>query len=263
MSDYNDIIATEDDTAVLAGLLNYALSFGNGYQRLVLSRLRLDSNCLRAAQALLPPLEMSRVFSVKGSTRYLRLSSSYEAYLKTKSRNFRKSLTRARREAEKCNLAICELEPQSFPASRLAEAFLLLNFDRWGAESYYELPFPRAFVLSILPELFSERRLRAFAIVKAERLLGLDLCMVGAHSLCTWNGGFLSGIERCSPGNLLIEAGIRHACRLGLEEYDLLRGNEPYKERWATNLRQIGWFDFQVSRQSSTERARALRRDGY
>lgn len=255
MSDYNDIVAIEDDKAVLAGLLHHAISFGNGTRRLVLSRVRLDSNCLRAAQALLTAREMSRVFSVKGSSRYIRLSLSYEEYLKARSRNFRKSLARARRKVEKCSLAIRELEPQSFPASQLPEAFLSLNFDRWGAESYYELPLPRDFVLNLLPELFTQRRLRAFGLFKGERLLGLDLCMVGVNSLCTWNGGFLSEMERWSPGNLLIEAGIKHAYRMNLQEYDLLRGNEPYKERWTTSLRQIGWFDFNLYGPSSPERA--------
>jgi len=32
---------------------------------------------------------------------------------------------------------------------------------------------------------------------------------------------------------------------LGLEEYDWLRGPEPYKARWATDSRTTGGFDFE------------------
>ena len=242
LSDYNDIVALENDRAVLAGLLEYAISSADGCKRVILSRVRRDSNCLRAARALRPADDFDQLF--KGSCQYIRLSSSYEEYLRTRSRNFRKSLSRARRIAEDYNLTIRQLEPESFPPSRLPEAFLSLNLDRWGAESYYRLPFPQSFVLKILPDLFSEGRMRVFALMKDERLLGLDLCMIGKNSLCTWNGGFLSETEQWSPGNLLIAAGIKQAYAMNLEEYDLLRGDESYKKRWANSIRPIGRLEF-------------------
>lgn len=247
LSDYNDCIALPDDYSVLVGLLDHARSFEDGYKRLVLSRVRLDSNCVRAVQASRPSLDIRKVYQVKGSARYIRLSSSYEEYLGTRSGSFRKSLRRARRGAEDNNLTICELEPGSFPASRLAEVFLSLNLDRWGAESYYQLPFPHSFVLKLLPDLFSERRMRAFALMKDERMLGLELCMMGANSLCGWNGGFLSEAARWSPGNLLIDAGIRRAYAMKLDEYDLLRGDDAYKKSWANSTRHIGWLEFDVN----------------
>lgn len=242
MSDYNDIVALEDDDTVLAGLLEYAITNADGYKRVILSRVRSDSNCLRAARALNPGVDFEEVFT--GSTQYVRLPVSYEEYLNTRSGNFRKSLSRAQRNAEKHNLIIRELEPESFPPARLPEVFLSLNLDRWGADSYYQLLFPQSFVLQLLPELFSERRMRVFALMQEEHLLGLDLCMVGRNSLCTWNGGFLADSERWSPGNLLIAAGIKRAYDLNLEEYDLLRGDESYKTRWANRIRSLGRLEF-------------------
>lgn len=82
--------------------------------------------------------------------------------------------------------------------------------------------------------------------MKDERLLGVDLCMVGRNSLCSWNGGFLAEAEKWSPGNLLMAAGIKQACTMNLEEYDLLRGNESYKTRWANGIRRLGRLDFEV-----------------
>lgn len=244
LSDYNDIIALRDDTTVHLGLLNHAISRGDGCKRVVLSRVRLDSNCVRAAGILEPARNTGWVFQAKGGCPYIRLSSSYEEYLQTTSKNFRKSLRRAQRHAENNNLVIHELEPEHFPPSRIPEAFLSLNLDRWGADSYYRLPFVESFVLKLLPDLFNEGRMRAFALMKEERLLGLDLCMVGANSLCSWNGGFLSEAAQCSPGKLLIAAGIKNAYRLELEEYDLLRGDEAYKKSWANNTRRILWLEF-------------------
>src|SRR6185295_5798339 len=95
-----------------------------------------------------------------------------------------------------------------------------------------------------LPHLFAERRMRAFALTQADKLFGLDLCMISKNSLCTWNGGFLADSERWSPRNLLIAAGIKRAFALKLAEYDLLRGDESYKKRWANNNRCIGKLEF-------------------
>ena len=245
MSDYNDMIARETDQDVLTGLLSYALFSAKGYNRVVLNRVRRDSNCARAVLGLSPPLDFT--FSLKGTARFIRLPSSYEDYLNTRSRNFRKKLIWARRGAENHNLSIRELEPSTFPPSRLAQAFLSLNLERWGTECYYELASPRAFVLKILPTLFAEQRLRAFALMRGDQLLGLDLCMIGANSLCSWNGGFLSEAGRWSPGTLLMDAGIKHSFSLKLDEYDLLRGDEPYKQRWVNSSREIGCFEFSAN----------------
>ena len=243
MSDYNDMIANDSDRDVLAGLLRSSLRFGKGFRRIVLNRVRHDSNCARAVRALNPPLDLTKSFSVRGSSRYVRLPSNYQDYLSTRSRNFRKSLGRARRSAENNNLAIRELGADTFPPNRLTEAFLSLNRDRWGAECYYKLAFPHTFVLKILPALFAEQRLRAFALMRGKDVLGLELCMVGANSLCAWNGGFLSEAGRWSPGTLLMDAGIRYSYSSKLEEYDLLRGDEPYKQRWGNSTREIGCFE--------------------
>lgn len=244
LSDYNDIIARRDDDSVLSGLLHNALARGVGYKRVVLARLRRDSNCVHAVGMFARAGAIEPVFQVKGRCPYIRLAPSYEEYLRTRSKNFRKSLSRAERAAASNRLVIRELEPKHFPPAQIPAAFLSLNLDRWGADSYYRLPFVEAFVLNLLPNLFAEGRLRAFALMQGERLLALDLCMVGADSLCSWNGGFLAEAARWSPGKLLIAAGIKHAQRMNLAEYDLLRGDEAYKKSWANSTRHVLWLEF-------------------
>jgi CelD/BcsL family acetyltransferase involved in cellulose biosynthesis len=242
LSDYNDIIARRDDDPVLEGLLRHAASRGTGYRRVVLSRLRHDSNCVRAAGRVAPAGTTAPAFQVRGRCSYVRMASSYEEYLQTRSRSFRKGLRRAQRGADGNRLVVRELEPEHFPPGQIPSAFLSLNLDRWGTESYYRSPFVEAFVLELLPELFAAGRLRAFALFRDEHLLALDLCMVGADSLCSWNGGFLAEAAPWSPGKLLIAAGIEHAHRMKLAEYDLLRGDETYKKSWANSHRDLGWL---------------------
>ena len=245
-SDYNDLVVARGDTSAMVGLLDHALSAGVGYQRLILSRLRDDSNCIRGAQILSRRGNLGKLYSRDTSCPYIRLLSSYDEYLLTRSRSFRTSLRQAQRYAEMHNVRIGELEPESFSAESLPEVFLGLHLHRFAGYSSLESPIAQAFVREVFPALFVERRLRAFVMYEAESIVAINLCMVGPSSLCLWNGGFIGAAERWSPGKLLISAGIREASALNLTEYDFLRGPEAYKSRWANDTRDIGQLEFEI-----------------
>lgn len=245
-SDYNDLVTARDDVAAMTGLLDHALGANAGYQRLVLSQLRDDSNCLRAAEILIPPGDLSRSYSTDTSCPYIRLLSSYDEYLLTRSKSFRTSLRQAHSNAERHNVWVSELIPESFSPDCLVEMFLSLHLGRFAELSSLASPTTQEFVREVVPNLFVERRLRAFALYEAESIIAINLCMVGANSLCLWNGGFTSAAERWSPGKLLISAGIREANASNMSEYDLLRGDEDYKLRWANDARHIGQLAFTI-----------------
>lgn len=242
-ADYNDMIAAPDDAGVLTGLLEHALSSRRGYERIVLKRLRLDSNCAQAVRLMHPTLNLDGPPN-KQVCFYVRLSSSYHEYLAGKSRNFRKSLKRAQRRADENNIVARHLTPDTFPPDQVPEVFLSLHLSRLGDESCFRLPENQSFVRLALPVLFAERKMHVFGLFRGERMIGIDLCMVGADSLCTWNGGFLP--EAGSSGHLLIDAGIRQACGMNLQEYDLLRGFYEWKARWATHTRDVVWLELKV-----------------
>lgn len=245
-SDYNDMINARDDTATMIGLLDHALSAAAGYRQLILPRLRDDSNCMRATQILKPPGDLDQPYSSDTTCPYIRLLSGYEEYLGTRSKSFRTRLLQAHNYAERYNVRARELEPASFSAERLPDIFLSLHLSRFAARTSLSSPIAQAFVREVFPSLFAERRLRAFALYEADSIIAINVCMIGANSLCLWNGGFTQAAERWSPGKLLISAGIRRAIALNLTEYDFLRGAENYKSRWAYNARDIGRLEFQI-----------------
>jgi CelD/BcsL family acetyltransferase involved in cellulose biosynthesis len=244
-SDYNDIVTARNDVDAMTGLLDHALSARAGYQRLVLSRLRDDSNCLRAAEILIPG-DLGKLYESDTRCPYIRLLSSYDEYLQTRSKSFRTSLRQAHSNAERHNVGVSELLPERFSPDCLVEVFLSLHLGRFAELSSLASPTTQEFVREVVPSLFVEGRLRAFALYEAESIIAINLCMVGANSLCLWNGGFTSAAERWSPGKLLISAGIREANASNMSEYDLLRGDEDYKLRWATDERHIGQLAFTI-----------------
>ena len=247
LADYNDIIASPDDLHVSANLLNHALQRSDSYEKLVLTDLRSDSNCVRALSLIKSDAE--QLLKPYTSCPHVSLSSGYDEYLKTRSTAFRISLRRAQVKAARNGLIIRELAPDSFPAHQLPDVLLTLHLARLGNQSCFAREPEQSFVREVLPNLLVDRRLRAFALFDEDGIVAINLCMVGNDSLCYWNGGFVAEAGRCSPGKLLLDAGIKQAWALGLLEYDLLRGSEAYKDDWANGERQTYQLDLKTGGQ--------------
>lgn len=247
LSDYSDAIAAQDDLAAARGLVNYARSAPKDYQRIVLPQIRRDSNCFRAMGMIAPRPWIDRSFREIVSCYYLRLPASHDDFLRSKGSRFRKRLKCLHGLAGKRNLAVRELEPDSFPTHELPEAFLSLHLDRQKAGSCFEPAKAQSFVAEVIPRLFRARNIRVCALLDRDRIVAIDLYTMGSNSLCAWNGGFVAEVAHCSPGKILINAGIKVACALGMEEYDFMRGEEAYKTSWANSSRAIGTLELDVA----------------
>jgi CelD/BcsL family acetyltransferase involved in cellulose biosynthesis len=239
LSDYNDIIVSYNDIFVAAELLDYAISNPRGYHKIVLEGIRKESNCARAVKLLAPDYNLEQALH-KESCPYLLLPTTYDEYLTTRSANFRGSLKRKQKRARENNIIISQLEPNHFPAHQIAENFLFLHLSRMGSRSCFNVLDHQAFVKEVFPALFMAKKMHVLTLLVKEKILGIHLCMMGDNSLCFWNGGFAQEVECYAPGKLLMDAAIKSAYAMGLEEYDLLHGTESYKIKWANTLRYIG-----------------------
>jgi CelD/BcsL family acetyltransferase involved in cellulose biosynthesis len=234
MNDYNDIVAHGDSPSLAASLLSHALSL-RGCKRIVLSKLRQDSNCVKAAPLIAADPNIDFRHSDTNAYRYISLPRSFDEYLTSRSKAFRKSIRRAQRRIENSCLIIRELQPDDFDAAQLPELSIQLAIARQREESLFRQAQAQSFVREVFPLSFRKRSLRAFAILERERVIALDLCVATANGLGTWNGGFLAEAARWSPGAVLFAFGIKQSIDMRLEEYDFMLGAEPYKARWANS----------------------------
>jgi CelD/BcsL family acetyltransferase involved in cellulose biosynthesis len=247
LTDYSDAIVARDDLAVVAGLLNRARIEPNGYRRLTLRHIRRDSNCTRAIQMQENGSQAGNAFREMVGCHYLRLPATYEDFLRTKDSRFRKRLKRLQTLAGDSDLVVSTLAPDNFPADRLVDVFLSLHLARQTARSCFESAAAQTFAREVIPDLFKKRIVRACALTAGEQVVAIDLYTTGYRSLGAWNGGFLDDVAHCSPGKLLINAGIKLACALGLDEYDFMRGTEDYKNSWARDTRSVGSIELSVA----------------
>lgn len=238
LADYNDAIVARGDFETAAALLAAARASA---PRLELSCIRPDANLAGALSRLEPRRDWAAIWSGPGALAcpYAAVDDGYDAYLATRRATFRGNLRQTWRRAREQGLEAREIEPASLPPTELPALFLALHAERQPRTCFARQP-ERAFTEQGLPALFAERRLRAFAVFDGPAIVGISLCVVGDGSLGYWNGGFLASAARYGPGKLLFDTEIRAACREGLAELDLMRGDEAYKARWATGTRTIG-----------------------
>jgi CelD/BcsL family acetyltransferase involved in cellulose biosynthesis len=240
-ADYNDVIARVDDPCLVADLLSHALASGQGGRRMVLSKLRPDSLCAGAVPLLCARSKVECGWREIDSYRYIRLPASFDDYLNSRSKAFRKNVRRKLRDLERDGLAMRELYPDEYEPASLPELLIALAVARHGAGcSFTRTVFVQSFLREVLPCLFRNRHLRAFALLDRERIVALDLCMVCPGGLATWNGGFLPEVEHYSPGLALFAFEIQQAIASGLHEFDFTRGEEAYKRSWANSSYAVG-----------------------
>lgn len=236
LSDYNDLVAAPGDRGARAILLDQALRMAGPEGRLRLAGLHPEALLLAAIRERDPgaAAEGSRAAE---ACPFVALDAGFDAWFASRSASFREALRRRERRALGEGVEIAELHAGAFAPGRLGPLFLDLHTRRIPGR-LFSRERPREFVTTVVPELFRRGALRAFALSWRGEILGLQLSTQAPGSLRYWNGGFAPEAARWTPGSLLLLAQARRCCDEGLGELDLLRGDEAYKLRWATGLRQ-------------------------
>ncbi|WP_158660171.1 GNAT family N-acetyltransferase [Niveispirillum cyanobacteriorum] len=227
LSDYNDAVVVLGDRAAAHALMAHARAW---FPALELDCVRPDAAC-RITDAPLTDPTVDCPFAD--------LSGGYDVWWAGRSASFREKLTRTQRKAAAAGLIVDALKPDEW--SLAADLFLSLHADRFGDRSLFNrFPWAADFVRAALPGLLADGAAHVVTLRSGGEITGMCLCMVGDDHLGYWNAGFRAVMEPLSPGVLMLHAALGEAAARGLAEFDLLRGLEAYKDRWATGRRRIG-----------------------
>jgi CelD/BcsL family acetyltransferase involved in cellulose biosynthesis len=234
------VAASLEDEAVAAaagGRLGAELS---GWSAIVLDNVDAGASWWRAMMSA-APLSLTATSYRQTTLPCIELPASWDAYLASRSRNFRSQLGRKLRALERDH-EVRFRRTQAAPelASDL-ETFFRLHYARWesrgGSSSASERT--RSFHAD-------------FTAAALERgWLRLWLMEVDGDSVAAWYGWrlgerysyYLAGFEPrwsdASVGLLLLAHTVREAIEESASEYDLLLGEEAYKQRFATAERPV------------------------
>ncbi|MBL4709701.1 MAG: GNAT family N-acetyltransferase [Flavobacteriales bacterium] len=248
LCDYSDMIIKKNDRNVGMMLLNCLMDLEDHYKNILLKCLRSDSNLTNAISSHLQMQKYSSCFSqiTRFNCPYIKLPSTIEDFLSSKSKSFRYDIKRKEKKAAQLGYETVLLDPHIFPADDLPRHFLRLHEARLGEKSgLVTIQDVRAFISATFPILFKKGTLLPFALMHENKVMGMHIYMLGPDGLAYWNGGFDPEVSKLSPGTLTFMAAIRHTINMGLTEFDLLRGEEAYKLKWNTNTRILSQFNSQ------------------
>jgi CelD/BcsL family acetyltransferase involved in cellulose biosynthesis len=160
--------------------------------------------------------------------------ATWDEYLATRSRNLREKVRRSARKLKRSHEVAYRLCEGPERLDLAFDTLLRLHKDRWGGEGAFE----RESVVSFHRELT--------AVMLERDWLRLWTMEIDGEPAAAWYGYrfgatesfYQSGRDRRfdshSAGFLMLAHTIEAAFADGLERYAFLRGNEPYKDRFAT-----------------------------
>jgi len=164
-------------------------------------------------------------------------SSDWDAFLATMSRNARSQLRARERRLVREQGATYRVTSAREQLDADLDSFFALHQLRWGAassllrrERFYRRFAATAFDLGWL-------HLSFLSVGATPIAAGLDFRYAGVQS--QYNSGRDPAWDAYSPGTVLRTITMRDALAAGLREYRFLRGDETYKQRFATDERGL------------------------
>jgi CelD/BcsL family acetyltransferase involved in cellulose biosynthesis len=211
-----------------------------GWSALVLDNVDVGAGWLRALLES-APMRLAVVTTRRAELPYTVLPASWDDYLRSRSRNFRSEVGRKLRRLEREHEVGFRLTQNPGELRRDLEIFFRLHDARWdrrgGSSSLTARS--RAFHRDFSASALERDWLRLWTMeVDREPVAAWYGWRVGQR-YAYYLAGFSPDWADRSVGFLLLAQTVRAAIEEGASEYDLLRGGEPYKRRFATHSRHV------------------------
>ncbi|MFL6602268.1 MAG: GNAT family N-acetyltransferase [Steroidobacteraceae bacterium] len=153
--------------------------------------------------------------------------------------SWRRNITRAARKlGETAGLHLDLITTNMSP--EVGDILVRLHSARWqerGQPGVLNAGLMRPFLSSVLPELSSAGLLRLHLLRAGDQVVAAVMGLQGHGLYCFYISGFDPKWSRYSPGNIALAAAMCQAAKEGAREFHFLRGQEPYKYRFAARDR--------------------------
>jgi CelD/BcsL family acetyltransferase involved in cellulose biosynthesis len=239
---FGPLCRPEDEVAMAAQCADLLEREGHAWDAIRLDRVDLDSAWPEAlarhgAKMSVGPRRRSDVLP------YIEFDDAgYEGYLASRSRNFRSQLGRRRRRLERENGLSFRITATPAELEADLDTFFRLHDERWDPKGG-----------STMGSSGSRDALRRFAAATQELgWLRLWIAEVDGEPAAAWYGwrigdrycyalaGFAARYEQAGLGGVMLAHTIEAAAAEGAAIYDLMWGDEGYKERFETGRRNAG-----------------------
>jgi CelD/BcsL family acetyltransferase involved in cellulose biosynthesis len=246
ITDYKDIIidSAQDRANVIRTILQ-ALTDTGGWDFLLLNGFPEDSANIDGLKETLTHFPENRtIWRDSKVSLYVPLEGTYDEYLGTLKKSFRKNITEKRNRLEK------EIEEFSYKTADkegeldvLVDKIIDLNAVRWKEEkgdySAFDDPSMREFYKDLARKLFPKGWINISTMYLNRETASMNMCFRQEGRYFTLITSFNNKFSRYSPGILhrlqLIKTGMKD----GMKELDFLTGGEPHKYNFNPKERKM------------------------
>lgn len=179
-----------------------------------------------------------RLFSAdREGSPYLKIDGDWEAYFKRRSKNLRNDTRRRRnRLADFGNPHIKLLNSPKEIVSVL-DKVIKIGIQNPLKRHLFIHPAVRPFLVEMLT-LFHDKDWLRFWIMESDgELMSYIMGFFYNKTFYYWNLGYDPQFISCSPGRLLLIDVLKNCFNEKILEFDFMRGEEKYKQNWATGVR--------------------------
>lgn len=224
--DHLDLIATDEHRdAVAAALVEWLLRPGS---RIV------DLDGLAAAGSLASAFaahELERV-----GAPYATLPADADAYVAARPGKVRSTISRTAKRFARDGVVHRRIEAEDAP--RALDELARLHEGRWAEESSFLEAWGRFRAAALAGVRAGEVRLHEMVTAEGQ-VVATELDLVVGDRTCFYQAGRSTDREWRGGGSVLRAEIIAEAIGAGHGEYDLLRGDEPYKADWSDGRREV------------------------
>jgi hypothetical protein len=170
----------------------------------------------------------------------LDLPSTWEEYVNTLSRSYRREVRRTEREYFEKGRAVLHVVQRLDDLHNAMELLIDLHQRRrqsMGQQGCFASPRFMAFYRSVLPEMMRQGQLQFYLLELDGRQVAAEYHLSGGGALYAYQAGVDPEAMQFQAGKLLNLAIIRRAIEQGYRAFDFLRGDEPYKAHFRAKPR--------------------------
>lgn len=239
-SDYNNFILIKKEESCINLFLNYIFKNFHEWDYINLS----DINEKTLTTKLIDKIKTNKNIEIKKSYSnvcpFILLPSTFESYLNILSKNMKKNLRKRYNKLKKKYEIKVITQDNYYNIEEAMNTFIELHQKRWKDKkekgAFVDKIF-KSFHLSVA-KLFHNKGWLSMLF-----LLVNDIPVSSIYSFDYNNKkyGYLTGYDpnysKYGVGNIIKLYAIKNCIKKRLKEYDLMRGNEPYKYDWTNKIR--------------------------
>jgi CelD/BcsL family acetyltransferase involved in cellulose biosynthesis len=179
----------------------------------------------------------ARAVTLSAAAPYLVLDSATP--LAGRSAKLRNNVQRTNRRLAK--LGVTPQVVRAKDADRAFEALRSLHNERWGRASQFFPAIDRFEAAARIGMSRGELVIHELAVTEpvGDRVIAVCVVLRVAGRASYYQAGRLTEPEWRGAGTAVLAASVEAAAAAGCHEYDLLRGDEPYKRHWSSGHRDV------------------------